>query len=580
MFEAYKVGVTLALNNHVSGALGLLAREFVKTDLEAKKLQATLKQIKLLGVGGAVAAGTGFMGLGLIGKAVKPAKEYVHQLEMAKAAGMSHLEIAQATSAAWKTAGEVMTSNPTQNLQAIRELRSVFGGTQDAIRFLPQMMRIQAVLDSTLAGTGGVGAKDVAFTAAKALELRGASVNPQTFQEQADYITRAIIASGGRFNPQMLLQAQKYAGIGGTGYSNDFMYGIMPTLAQELGGSSTGTGLTSLYRAVVGGRIDKKALGVWQQLGLLDGVKSVTGESAMVQAKNASLFQQSPFEYMQYLQGELVKRGITDPKEQQAMYERLFSNRVAGRMANILAMQGPRLQKDFALTRGAGDSSAYYDLIRRDPTMVDAALSNQWTALKTALGMTVVPVIIPMLRGLTSALNSLATFAANHPTLTQGLMLTFAGLSSLATLGGTLMVAGAGLKVIGLGLSTFTGLPLLAAATGLGTLTAAVAGIVALGMAVGNADSIGGSKYNPLNWIQDGAFNATRWMMGKEVPDYGPPTRENAREIRTTVNIDGRKVAEAVNKLNADDMRRASNSAGRADYRSLPRLPGDELGGW
>jgi hypothetical protein len=185
-----------------------------------------------------------------------------------------------------------------------------------------------------------------------------------------------------------------------------------------------------------------------------------------------------------------------------------------------------------------------------------------------------------MLRGLTSALNSLATFAANHPTLTQGLMLTFAGLSSLATLGGTLMVAGAGLKVIGLGLSTFTGLPLLAAATGLGTLTAAVAGIVALGMAVGNADSIGGSKYNPLNWIQDGAFNATRWMMGKGVPDYGHPTRENAREIRTVINLDGRKLAEAVNKMNADDMRRSSSTGGRADYRALPRLPGDELGGW
>jgi hypothetical protein len=467
-----------------------------------------------------------------------------------------------------------MTTTPTENLKAIRELRMVFGDTMEAIHFLPQMQRIQAVLDATLHGTGGIGAKDVAFAAAKTLELRGASMSPKTFQEQADYMTKAVIASGGKVTPQMLLQMQKYAGIGGTGYSNDFLYGIAPTLAQELGGPQTGNSLTSMYRAIVGGRIDKKSLAFWQSMGLLQSVKGVTGETAMIQAKNAGLFQENPFKYMQYLQGELVKRGVTDPKAQQEVIERLFSNRVAGRMANILMMQGPRLQKDFDLISGAADSRAYFDLIKHDPDTVELALGAQWEALKTAMGATIVPVIIPMLRGLTSALNSLATFAADHPTLTQGLMLTFAGLSSLATLGGTLMIAGAGLKIIGLGMTTLTSLPLAGAAAGLGSLTAAVAGVVALGMAVANADSIGGSKYNPLNWIQDGAFNATRWMMGKTAPVYGPPTRENSREIHTTVNIDGRKVAHAVNRYNERAVSRPSGSGGRPDYRSIPRHSG------
>jgi hypothetical protein len=574
MFEAYKVGVTLALHSNVSAALGLIARDFVKTDLEAKKLQKTLKEIKLLGLTGAIVGGAGFMGLGLIKSAVKPASEYVHQLELAKAAGMKQQEIAEATAAAWKTAGEVMTSSPTENLKAIRELRMVFGDTMEAIHFLPQMQRIQAVLDATLHGTGGIGARDVAFAAAKALELRGASMSPQTFQEQADYMTRAVIASGGKVTPQMLLQMQKYAGIGGTSYSNDFLYGIAPTLVQELGGSQTGNSLTSMYRAIVGGRIDKKALAVWQQMGLLQSVKGITGESAMIQAKNAGLFQDNPFLYMQFLQGELAKRGITDPKAQQEVIERLFSNRVAGRMANILMMQGPRLQKDFELIKGAGDSSAYYDLIKRDPPTVYRALDAQWDALKTALGMTVVPVIIPMLRGLTNALNSLATFAADHPTLTQGLMLTFGGLSALATLGGTLMIAGAGLKVIGLVLTTLTGLPLAVAATGLGTLTAAVAEVVGLGMAVANADTIGGWKYNPINMIEQGGEAVGGWLKGKMAPSYGPPMRENSREIHTTVNIDGRKVAHAVNKHNERAASRPSGSGGAPDYRAIPRHSG------
>lgn len=579
MFEAYKVGVTLALHSNVGAALGLIARDFVKTDLEAKKLQKTLKEIKLLGLTGAIVGGAGFLGLGMIKAAVKPANEYVHQLELAKAAGMSQLEIAKATAAAWQTAGEVMTSNPTENLKAIRELRMVFGDTMEAIHFLPQMQRIQAVLDATLHGTGGIGAKDVAFAAAKALELRGASMSPQTFQEQADYMTKAVIASGGKVTPQMMLQMQKYAGIGGTSYSNDFLYGIAPTLVQELGGSQTGNSLTSMYRAIVGGRIDKKALSVWQSMGLLQSVKGITGESAMIQAKNAGLFQENPFLYMQFLQGELVKRGITDPKAQQQVIERLFSNRVAGRMANIMMTQGPRLKKDSDLIKGAGDSGAYYDLIKSDPTTVYAARDAQWESLKTALGATIVPVIIPMLRGLTSALNSLATFAADHPTLTQGLMLTFGGLSALATLGGTLMIAGAGLKIIGLGLTTLTGLPLAGAAAGLGALVPAIAGIVALGLAVANADTIGGWKYNPINMIEQGGEALGGWIKGKTAPVYGPPTRENMREIHTTVNIDGRKVAHAVNRQNTRDASRPSGSGGRPDHRSLPRHPGAG-GGW
>src|ERR1700722_3480764 len=110
MFEAYKVGVTLALTNQVSGVLGLIARDFIKTKTEAAALQLELKKIKLIGMSGAILGGAGFMGLMAIKGAVKPASEYVHQLELAKAAGMSQLEIAQATGAAWETTSQVMTT--------------------------------------------------------------------------------------------------------------------------------------------------------------------------------------------------------------------------------------------------------------------------------------------------------------------------------------------------------------------------------------------------------------------------------------------------------------------------------------
>ena len=552
MFEAFRVATTLSLTNQVSGVLGLIARDFIKTKAEATALQLELKKIKLLGLSGALIGGAGFMGLMAIKGAVKPASEYVHQLELAKAAGMTQLEIAQATGAAWATTGKVMTTTATDNLKALRELRMVFGDTADAVKFLPQMQTIQSVLDNVLHGTGGVGAKDVAFTAAKMLELRGASMNTDTFRVQADLITKAVIASGGKVTPQMLLMAQKYAGIGGTSFSNDFMYGIMPTIVQELGGPSTGTSLTSMYRAIVGGRMDKRSLAVWQRLGLADTSHADVGKDlAMVNPRNiqgSELFKTNPFRYVQdVLLPALRSHGIVKQADQSAVIDQLFSNRNAGRIANIFGTQGPRIEKDFNLIGQAGSTSAYAQMMKHDPEMGYRALDAQWENLKTSLGIALVPVLIPFLRNLTSAFNALAGFAQQHPTLTKGLMLTFAGLSVLATVGGGLLIAGAGLKLVGVGfqllggpLSLMGAIPFAGVATGLGLLTAALAALAPI-------------VYHKqiANWIDGHAPGVgdflNRAFGESHVRGYAPPNGGSKPvQVTTKVHLDGRRIATVV----------------------------------
>jgi hypothetical protein len=580
MFEAYKVGVTLALTNQVSSVLGLISRDFVKTDKEAKALQGTLKEIKLLGMSGALLGGAGFMGLMAIKGAVKPASEYVHQLELAKAAGMSQLEIAQATSAAWATTGNVMTTTATQNIKAVRELRMVFGDTADAIKFLPQMQKIQAVLDNVMHGTGGIGAKDVAFSAAKMLELRGASMNPTMFQEQADLITKAVIASGGKVTPQMLLQYQKYSGVGGTSYSNEFEYGVMPTLVQELGGSTTGTSLNSMYRALVGGRMDKRSLAVWEKLGLADTSHADIGkDTAMLNPRNirgSELFKTDPFRYVQeVLIPALVSHGIVNQRDQSAAIDQLFSNRNAARIANIFGTQGQRITKDQALISGAGSTSAYAQMMKNDPEMGYRALGAQWENLKTALGMTLVPVLIPFLHSMTNALNSLAAFAERHPTLTSGLTLTFTALSMMATIGGGLLIAGAGLKLAGVAFSTLSSLPLAAAATGLSGIAGAITAVLAAIAPIIYHQEI-------ADWIDKSAPGVGNFLMnlGNSKPGtnaksgYVPPSGGGSATIHTSFNIDGRKVATAVNKVNMNDASRAQNSGNSPDGRALPAIAG------
>ena len=556
-FEAYKVGITLSLTNHVSKALLAMQGDLARADSKVVALRKSLQGIEKLALGGAIVGGIGFMGLKAIGDAVKPAEEYVHQLELAKAAGLSQLEIANATAAAWRTTGDVMTTTATDNLKAIRELRMVFGSTAEAVGFLPQMQKIQAVLDSALHGEGGVAAKDVAFTAAKALELRGASATPEAFREQADMIVKAVIASGGRFNPAMLLQAQKYGGIGATGYSNEFMYGILPSIAQELGGSSTGTMLTSMHRAIVGGRIDKKALPVWQSLGLLDSVKSVTGETAMVQAKNAAIYQENPLHYMQYVQGQLVARGITDLAEQQVLLERMFSNRVAGRGANIFATQGGRLEKDFNLINQAGTSAEYDRLVKSDPMMARAAAAAQWENLKTVIGLEVVPILIPAIKGLADSLQTLTKWARENPTTVKALTLAFGGLFTAMLAGGSLMLIVGGFKSLGLLLGSKGGV-----ATGVAGLTLA---LNPLALALISISAVIGGIISQRDTIKkhiSDPINETSWgqKLGDELMDDSIKARQRAhwREItapkqhpsfppiHTTVTLDGRNIAEAI----------------------------------
>jgi hypothetical protein len=125
--------------------------------------------------------------------------------------------------------------------------------------------------------------------------------------------------------------------------------------------------------------------------------------------------------------------------------------------------------------------SSYNELIRHDPEMAYRALGTQWENFKTALGITIVPVLIPFLRTLTESLNSLAGFAQRHPTLTKGLMMTFGALSLMATIGGTLMITGAALKLVGIGLgligtplTALAAVPLAGIATGIGLIGAAL----------------------------------------------------------------------------------------------------------
>ena len=211
-------------------------------DKDAKALQGTLEEIKLLGMsGGAGSAAPGFMGLMGIKAAIKPATGTIHQLTQLarKPPGCSNSKSQKRRAPHGRRPVPVMTTTATGNLAAIRELRMVFGDTKDAINNMPVVQQLQAVLQNVRGGD----AHDEAYTVAKALEMKGAVKNPGQFENSADLMTRAMIASGGKVNAQDFLSSFKYGRAATIGWNDRFTYSILPTLIQEMkssGGSGGG----------------------------------------------------------------------------------------------------------------------------------------------------------------------------------------------------------------------------------------------------------------------------------------------------------------------------------------------------
>ena len=452
-------------------------------------------------------------------------------------------------------------------------MRMVFGDTADAVKFLPQMQKIQAVLDNVLGEKGAGGGKDVAFAAAKALELRGASKTPEAFQEQADLLTKAVIASGGKVTPQQILQAVKYGGVAASGLSNSFMYGILPTLVQELGGSSTGTALTSMNQAIIGGVMSQRSLKMWEELGLVDKSKEIftkTGSLKGIERGGiigGDMYQRDPLEYVnKVLIPALIAHGHTEESDQQAIIARMFGNRTAARIANIMVTQGGRLQKDFDLIGQAGTSASYDQMIKNDPVMAQKAAGQQWENLKTVIGIEVIPVLIPAIHALTGALQGMVTWAREHPILTQAMTLVFTALSGLAVVGGGVMLVSAGLMlfapavayaagIIGVTLGTLTGVGLaLAALVVVGSAAAnkwpeIKAGLVSAWHGVADwFSSLANVVGNGLTklWERIKAVLPS-WLGGDPAaPGYAPTHNAKGTEIHTTINMDGKAVAKAV----------------------------------
>ena len=473
MFEAYRVGVRLSLINNVTQGLSVISGNFRKTSDEAKALQKQLKEIKLLGAVGFGVGAVGFMGLHIIGKVVKPAEEYVHQLRLANQQGFTHIEMLHTQKKAWETLRDVPTSTVSKNIEAIRDLSTVLTSRENAIAFMPQAQRIQAILETYLHGQPG-SKKTLVGELGKSLEMKGWVHDIPEMLRSSEAITRAIVAMGGKISTADYLSAVKYGRKSGLGWDINFMQNYLPTIIQEMkgrGGSGVSAGagpaLQAMSRVVVSGISSQESFALFDKLGLLDKSKIVRSSQGKIKSVGpggfigSDIFKDNPYYWARdILSPALTKAGITKPKEVSDMISHLFKTGTADFMATQMVMQQWKFERDALLVQKAlpnGVFGGYSDLVKNDPVMAHQAFEAQWESLKVALGAGIIPTLIAGLTKLNEVLPKVSNFVHDNEGAFKLLGLALGGLSVGLVAGGGALAISAATKAMSLAFTTLSG---------------------------------------------------------------------------------------------------------------------------
>lgn len=467
-FDSYSVLIKLTLQNQVSAGLMAMSGQFTALQAKATALQARLAGIRTMALTGLGMATAGFAGLYLIDKALKPAEEYAHQLNIMNMAGIKQADIATSIGLAWKTTSSIITTTATDNLRMLNDMRIVFGDMGHAQMALPLVAEMQAVLMSSKEGKAAASDKEFAFSVAKALDIIGAVKSKDEFMLEANAMAKTVTAFQGRVTPRMYQSTFAYARQAKYAMNDDFKYQYLPTLMMEYsqgtagaGGGSRGVGpmIASMYRMTNQGYINKKSLPELERVGLVpkdSALKTTTSGTTVGPMTNYQLAGQNPFLWVQQTLVPLLTKAYGHDgkpltrEELQFHINQLFrGNQLAASLLTEFAVKPYAFERDKKLIQQADSpDKAYQKALIADPVLAHTALSAQWNNVMTALTVPLVTILIPALTTLASGLNSFARLLQKYPMLAKALSYAFLGLSAALAFGGVVLLLSAAFSAL------------------------------------------------------------------------------------------------------------------------------------
>ena len=379
--------------NTTGSAVGGVAGQVGPVSAARNAARSAVGQLGMVATAARMAAGFAAAYGGVI--AVKEAARAVgarqHELVRMAVAGMKPEEIAEASMEASKLTARFPVVSMTDTMHMLRNARSIVGTYAEAAEISEPLMKLRVL--SQLAHPGQDVSEDFDMLL-KAMEIKGVTQNPRRFADDINLVAKAMNVFGDTLKPVQYFEMVQHARQAAAGLSDKFLFTVGPTLAQEMQGSSFGTGLAGFNRLVVAGIGKKGTFDELRRLGLIDkdAQANIAGAGEGVGLKPGRtvegwrVAQSDPYQWVKdYLLPAFDRLGIKDAAAQMREIATIFPQ-VSGQLVQILTTQQSRIDKDRALQGNVEGLSAADRAMREDPGLAFTGLIASTEGLIATFG--------------------------------------------------------------------------------------------------------------------------------------------------------------------------------------------------
>jgi hypothetical protein len=340
---------------------------------------------------------------GLIHSTVKATAERAHEAVRMDVSGMPEAEIADAERLSAELSERYRALSQTTIMHSLRNMRAIVTSYEEAAKILDPVLKLRVAATGAHPEHVEELAEDF-DKLIKSMETKGVTMDPEKFTSYLQGMAKAINVFGDTLRPTDYYEMFKYGRQSTQALSEKFILETAPTLAQELGGSSTGKAMSSFYQAIVGGRIKEQSVKEMEKLGLINEDKVVRTRTGSIKGllpggvKGWQLAASDPYAWVnEVLLPALKSHGITSPEEIQGRIATIFQQATAAQMVSIFATQQARIEKDWNLVHGAKGLEAADIFQSKDPFIAWSGVTEQFKNLLAIAGG---PLAEPAAKGL------------------------------------------------------------------------------------------------------------------------------------------------------------------------------------
>lgn len=612
--DAYSVAVRISLINRVSGALGLIMRDFARTEQQAGKLQRRMTALQgtMIKGGMYIAAGAA------IAMAFKAPLDAANELN-------TRIQQVAALGFGDKLNGQALRFARSMNIFGL-SLSDKVGIMRDTLALfnsLPKAEMVAPLVSKMIVGNRALYGKERGDEITKGVmpllrvaELRGGLNDPVKMAAEMNWAQKAYIASGGNVNGTQYQNAMRAGGIPLKMMSDVALFVKSEPIIQEMGGFRFGTGLNAAFNNLVEGRLPVRAVDELMKYGLVNKNMVEWTKIGTVKRmlpgglKGQDEFIQDPYAWMDDILLPSLKQKGMNTNDQLKVVTEIGAFLTNSRGANIFStayLQHPAIARAMSRIPQAMNIEQTYGLAPKTLQGAESNLDAQWNTLMADIGTQTLPSVVYWMNKLSGALTSVDSAIKAHPTITKAASYGVLGIGALAIFKGATTIVGGLLNFaripalvrVAIGPLSRTmltlgrvALPLLAGAFEVlfSPITLTIAAVAAVGAALyemwAHWDSTKGFIWNIKNelgmfwdWLKEKAEWLVSWLPGAHSTANGasgswvnspPPIHVT---VNHTTNVDGKTVARSVSHHQAAVTNRPQTGPSNFDTHLSPLRP-------